>query len=188
MASYKTVVVKEVENRYQTSETVNGGYLNRGACAYYTYIITWDKNYRMIKFLFDDKDLTDLALFGVDESSELYKYRKFEYGKMKVAIPRHLKALKIFTGDLAKPEEKKSIKLIYQRGYHENLSIGEVTNVSDKRLTIGSYYTGDFKAVDCTPEMEEIAIEFIKKYNEFQKYRSGVMLKLFNNKKYNKLK
>ena len=43
---------------FKFEDTVNGDYLNRGQCAYYTITSIWNKNLKLLSLTVDDEDFS----------------------------------------------------------------------------------------------------------------------------------
>lgn len=113
------------QGTYQFSETLVGGYLQRGSYSHNTIVSEWTKDFKLVKFTINDRD----NLYFFDAKGKLRKdIKKPEKGKFHSegdfyfgldggtairAYNRHLASLKVFFG-LEKLEEIKKAKFIYR--------------------------------------------------------------------------
>jgi hypothetical protein len=177
----KYIEPKVKNGLYIFTETLCGGYLNRGQNASYTYETTWNKDLQLIKITADG---TDVGYFFDDKGKLRKDIEKYGNGKGNLdfsifGIPslrarnRHLKYLKIFLG-LQPKEEVKEEKFIYRdNGWWANsIEIGE-KEVTQK----GSPNFGNCRFmswVKWSEEKEKLA----KEYNRIQQEKTKELTKL----------
>jgi len=172
-----TPTLKE-DNLYYFSEEVNLGIVNGSFPSYATIYSVWNKNLSLVNIKVQNDDFT--PCFVNKESG----YEKaFHYNRAKLAINRHLKALKVFLG-IEKPKEVKKKDFIatghspFDELHFERLPLTQAGKPNLREL--GRYINS---ITEETPRLREIAEEYNEKLREFTTYRNQVWDAIFKDSK-----
>jgi hypothetical protein len=172
---------EKLENgNYLFSEDVNGGYINRGQCAYYNIKTEWNDKLELIFCAVDDDIYTKyFNINGKFNNKEVEKHYLYHFNRMKLGINRHLKYLKIYLGH-EKLQEEVTIPVFY-RGWWPNTEVSLTKVVFSKAGTpkIDGYRTS-FDWVRATEEKAELVDQYNKLVRDYLKAEKELRAKIFD--------
>ncbi|MFA5398073.1 MAG: hypothetical protein WC346_18820 [Methanogenium sp.] len=163
---------------YYFSEEVNLGIVNGSVPSYAIIYSVWNKDLSLVSIKVQYDDFTPCFV-----NKESGFENEFHYNRAKLAINRHLKALKVFLG-AEKPKEVKKKDFIttgyfpFDSLHFETLPLTQAGKPNLREL--GRYINS---IVEETPRLREIAEEYNEKLREFITYRDQVWDVIFKTNK-----
>ncbi len=118
---------------YEYYDNVNGGYLNRGQCAYYDITSIWNKDLELLSLIVDGEDFIYIKKDKnqhkskkeiIQENKSLSNMWDFHYMRAIRGKNRHLKLLRIDLG-LDNVEEIKKEAYVYRDYFHGEICTSE---------------------------------------------------------------
>jgi hypothetical protein len=181
---------KVINNQYVISESVTGGYLNRGEWAHYQVTTTWNKKLELISVMTERDNFSGwFNVNGTVKKSTDFPpnipgksgYGDWDFhGRRTVrAVNRHLECIQIYLGMKTIESSKKS-KFIYRQYPDWDIDIGEIELTKQGTPNLKNVGSSRYMpATKWTPEKEKLVAEYNINRDKYIKEKDRLFKAIF---------